>query len=148
MAICFCAFWIFLCFPGFFLYGLRYRFETWYTHLVGGATDQVRVPFIPIRTLSPTLWSKIVQSHFFMDSKVMQSHQILYIFLYSNCRDPHWYSSWLSNFGSLVEKKTLGRRSLAGLSASEKFSGLIYTYFEISIWNLVYTSRRPHHTAS
>ena len=41
----FCAFWILRSFPGFFLHVLRYHFETWYIHLVGSVTRQVRVSF-------------------------------------------------------------------------------------------------------
>ena len=41
----FCAFWICEVFRAFFLHVLRYQFETWYIHAVGGVTLQVRVSF-------------------------------------------------------------------------------------------------------
>ena len=41
----FYTFWILRSFPCFFVHVLRYQFETWYIHLVGNVTRQVRVSF-------------------------------------------------------------------------------------------------------
>ena len=44
-------------------------------------------------------------------------------------------------YGPLVDKNTW-KRELVMLPASEKFSRLVCTWFEISIWNLVYITSR------
>ena len=45
LAIIFVRFGFFEVFRAFFLHVLRYQFETWYIHAVGGVTRQVRVSF-------------------------------------------------------------------------------------------------------
>ena len=45
LAIIFVRFGFFEVFRAFFLQVLRYQFETWYIHAVGGITRQVRVSF-------------------------------------------------------------------------------------------------------
>ena len=45
LAIIFVRFGFFEVFRAFFLHVLRYQFETWYVHAVGGVTRQVRVAF-------------------------------------------------------------------------------------------------------
>ena len=45
LAIIFARFRFFEVFRAFFLHVLRYQFETWYIHALGGVTRQVRVSF-------------------------------------------------------------------------------------------------------
>ena len=45
LAIIFVRFGFFEVFWAFFLHVLRYQYETWYRHAVGGVTRQVRVSF-------------------------------------------------------------------------------------------------------
>ena len=54
--------------------------------------------------------------------------------------------SW-AIFGPLADKNTW-KGVLLELPASEKFSGLFCTCFEISVWNLAYTSSGWCHTSS
>ena len=56
----------------FFHHDLRYQFETWYIHLVGSATHQVKI-FITVGSPWPTLQLRMGQCNFssFMASKII-----------------------------------------------------------------------------
>ena len=56
----------------FFQQALRYQFETWYIHLVGSATHQVKI-FIAVWSPWPTLEPRMGQCNFssFMASKII-----------------------------------------------------------------------------
>ena len=58
----------------FFQYALRYQFETWYIHLVGSATHQVKI-FITVGSPWPTLQPRMGQCNFssFMASKIYRA---------------------------------------------------------------------------
>ena len=75
LAIIFVRFGFLEVFRAFFLHVLRYQFETWYIHAVGGS---------PLSA--------------FMALKIISRPQIWYTPLYCECLDPYWFSSWLGNF--------------------------------------------------
>ena len=83
-----------------------------------------------------------------MASKIIWRPQIWHTHLYSECLDLYWFSSWLADFWPSGGRK----HSEGGVSRAPSQQKIIWcffsTCFEISIWNLVYTSSRQCHTSS
>ena len=75
-------------------------------------------------------------------------HTYIYIYIYSECLDLYWFSSWLGNcWPSGGQKHPEGGVSRA-TSQRKVFWTFFSTCFEISVWNLVYTSSWHCHTSS
>ena len=96
--------------------------------------------FTPIGALWPTLQPKIGHGHL-SALMALKSYRGLrfgtHTHIVSVLIPTDFRHSWLI-FGPLADKNTW-RGVLLELPASEKFSGLFCTCFEISVWNLVYT---------
>ena len=96
--------------------------------------------FIPIGTLGPTLQPKIVQSHLsaLMTLKTYRGLRFgTHTYIVCVLIPTDFRHGW-AIFGPLADKNTW-KGVLPKLPASEKFSGLFCTFFEISVWNLAYT---------
>ena len=132
LAIIFVRFGFFKVFQAFFLHVLRYQYETWYIHAVGGVTRQVRVSFQSghFDLTQP----KIGQSH--LSAFMARFGTYTYVVSVLILTD---FRHGCAIFGPLADKNTW-KGVLLELPASEKFSGLFCTCCEISVWNLAYTS--------
>ena len=142
------CFGFFKVFQAFFLHVLRYQFETWYIHAVGSVTCHIWVSF-QSRHFDLLYSQKKGQSHLSasMALKIIYRPQIWYTHLYCECLDPTDFRHGWAIFGPLADKNTW-KGVLLELPASEKFSGLFCTCFEISVWNLAYTSSGWCHTSN
>ena len=139
----FCAFWI-RSFPFFSTY-----FEISIWNLVctfGRWSKRSRSSFISIGTLWPTLQLKIGQI-IFLHSWPQKLYRAVrfctHIYIVNVLTPTDCCHGW-----AVFGPPALGRVSLAGLPACEKFSRLFCTYFKMSIWNLIYTSSEQRHTSS
>ena len=131
LVIIFGRFGFFKVFQAFFLHALRYQFQIWYTHLVGGVTRQVRVSF-QSRHFALLYSQKEVN---FLHSWPQKWYRSLRFGAHTyivSVLTPYRFSSWLGNFWPSGRKK----HSEGAVSrASKKFeftfhqNGVPVTYF-------------------
>ena len=134
-------------FSGFFLHVLRYQFETWYIHLIGGVACQVRVSFqsghfdlLYIQKIVKTIFLHSWPQKLYRGLRFGTHTSIVSVLSSTDFR-----LGW-AIFSPLADKNTW-KGELVELPAGEKFSGLFSACFEISIWNLLYTSSRQCHAS-
>ena len=97
--------------------------------------------FIRIETLWPILQPKICQISF----PVFMAWKTIYIYILQICRHANMVSALTPiDFWPSGSQKTLVRQSTTGLQTKGKFSIFFSESFEMSIWNLVYTSGTTH----
>ena len=123
-------------FPAFFQRALRYQFETWYRHSVGGTTYWVLVSS-QLGSVWPSLQPKVGQTYFLKSWPINQIRYIGGPLDTSRHKFP-----FCRNHLFLILATSFARFRF--FLVSWHFS----TCFEISIWNLVYTSNRWCHTSS
>ena len=123
-AIIFVRFGFFEVFRAFFLHVLRYQFETWYIHAVGGVTRQVRVSFQSGHF--DLLYSQKLVKVIYLHSWPYKSYRGLrfgtHTYIVSVLILTDFCQGW-AIFGPLRVKNTW-KGVLLELPASEKFSGL------------------------
>ena len=131
-----------------FLHVLRYQFENWYIHAVGGVIRQVRVSFQSghFDLLYSHKYVKVIYLHSwpYKSYRGLRFGTHAYIVGVLILTD---FRHGLAIFGPLMDKNTW-KGVLLELPASEKFSRLFCTCCEISAWNLAYTSCGWCHTSS
>ena len=125
-AIIFARFGFCEVFRAFFLHVLRYHFETWYIHLIGRVTRQVRVSFQSEHF--DLLYSQKKVKVIFLHSWPQKLYRGLrfgaHTYIVSVLTTTDFRHSW-TIFGPLMDKNT-PKGELVELPASEKFSGLFF----------------------
>ena len=128
-------------FRTFLQHALRYQFETWYIHSVGGTTCRVSVA-TQLGHFDLVYSQKYVKPIFCNHGLINQDKFFKFGTQVACCILLDINSVFCKNIFS-----EFWRLFLCVLDFS-KFSGLFSTCFEISVWNLVYTCSRWCYTSS
>ena len=142
-------------FRTFFVHVVRYQFETWHIHPVGGVTRQIRVSFQSGHfdlLYSQNRSKSFICIHGFKN--YIEASDLVHT-LYSECLYPYWLLSCLGNFwpsGGVNRAPSQWHMRFEfhqnQVSASEEFSGLFSKCCVVSTWKLVYTLSRLHNMSS
>ena len=134
LAIIFVRFGFFEVFRAFFLHVLRYQFETWYIHAVGGVARQVRVSFQSghFDLLYSQKWVKVIYLHSWPYKSYRGLRFGTHTYIVSVLILTDFRHGW-AIFGPLTDKNTW-KGVLLELPASEKFSRLfLYMLWDINL---------------
>ena len=134
LAIIFARFGFCKVFRDFFLLVLRYHFQTWYIHLVGSVTRQVRVSFQSghFDLLYSQKYVKVIFLHSWPQKFYRGLRFGTHTYIVSVLTSTDFRHGW-AIFGPLADKNTR-KGELVELPASEKLSGVFFsTCFQISI---------------
>ena len=134
-------------FRAFFLHVSRYHYETWYIHLVGSVTHQHQVQVSFQSGHFDLLYSqkqvKVIFLHLWPQKLYRGLRFGKHTNIVSVLISTDFRHGW-AIFGPLADKNT---RKGELIDPAKSYLVFFSTCFQISVWNLVYTSSRQCHTS-